>query len=252
MSAAPPLRLPKPSNRYLTAGTLLLISLLVACARPQPTLPPPADAPASFPAQDYEQLPTNEVLSVSAAQLQVRAYRSGRLRRLGHSHVISSTDVQGYAHAPKNLASGRADLYLPLHSFVVDDPQLRLAAGAEFASEPSAEDRNGTRRNMLGAKLLNAAEHPFVSLGITPESITRSGSNMTGRARVTVDIAGMSQILENIPFALAPSPDNGWLLDTEFSLQHSALGLTPFSALGGALSVAPELQIQLQLRLHRL
>ena len=55
----------------------------------------------------------------------------------------------------KPLTETGFDIRLPLESLVVDDAGERTAAGGEFAQPVPPKDRDATRRNMLGEKLLD-------------------------------------------------------------------------------------------------
>ena len=66
--------------------------------------------------------------------------------------------------------SGRADLYVPLDTLVVDEPALRAEAG--FDTQPSAADIAGTRRNML-EKVLEADRYPFALIAVKRSSDRR-------------------------------------------------------------------------------
>ncbi len=233
-------------NRSGGGALFLTLLVLTSCARqplPEPTPPPPTAPDAALAA--YDELPSGDVWTVARARLEVRVYRAGALKRLGHSHIISSEDIRGRAYRPVDPLRGYADLVLPIASFVVDDPTLRAAAGPEFASEPSPADREGTRRNMLGPRLLDAANHPRLHLRIRPTQIGPDA----GRGDVRIDIAGNTQTLDALAFRLRQETPERERIETEFELTHDALGLVPYTALGGALAVAPAMDITLSLTL---
>jgi len=227
--------------RRLLSATAL--ALLAAC---QTTPPAPAPAvpgqPADFPDADYRDS-AGEVFRISPDEswLRLYVYRGGRLARLGHNHVVSSRRVAGLALLAKQVAASRADVYLPVASLVVDDPALRAAAGADFQTTPSEADIAGTRANMLGADLLDAANHPFILARVRGLD-TSAGSASADLELVVRDSVSALQVplqIEQEPCVLHVS--------SAFPLQQTALGLTPFSVLGGALRVEDGIDAQLYL-----
>ena len=101
----------------------------------------------------------------------LKVYRSGALASLGHNHVIDSRSVDGFIYLADDLTEARADLFVPVASFVVDDAAARTAAGPDFATQPTADDIEGTRANMLGPKLLDAEQCPFVVVHVAPMQV---------------------------------------------------------------------------------
>ncbi len=88
---------------------------------------------------------------------------------------------------------------------------------------------------MLSESLLNAEAHPV--LGITGEAA--GGTPADGEVRLTIDLAGRESTVTapvSVEFADAALTATG-----SFRLTHEQLGLEPFTALAGALSVAQEI-----------
>ena len=57
----------------------------------------------------------------SHSKLTVKVYRAGALASLGHNHVIDSRAVDGFVYLADDISRARADLFVPVASFVVDD-----------------------------------------------------------------------------------------------------------------------------------
>jgi polyisoprenoid-binding protein YceI len=115
---------------------------------------------------------------------------------------------------------------------------LRAQAGADFASQPSAADIDGTRRNMLGEKGLNAAQYPFIE--IWSERVRRSGDGLN--ADIVVSVRGtLSRI--SIPIDFIPTGSTSGA-SGKFTVRQSDLGMSPFSILMGAIAVRDELEIE--------
>src|SRR6185503_8409006 len=137
---------------------------------------------------------------------------------------VASHDVRGFV-AP---ADGRADLYLALERLVVDEAPLRAEAGLE--TTPSAEDIEGTRRNMLAS--MQADKYPFAVVRIKD-----SGA-------ATVTLHGVTREVQ-IPIRIERTA--GEISATgRFEILQTDFGITPLSVLGGRIQV----QDRLELRFH--
>lgn len=180
-------------------------------------------------------------LSAPESWLRLQVYRGGRLARLGHNHVISSSDIRGLLRLSPNPANSRADLYLPVASLEVDNAELRAAAGADFQTEPSAADIQGTRDNLLGESLLDAAHYPFIQVRV--RSLSGDATAPTAEVQFLVrDRTSTRQLPLQIEAAHCSLEATA-----SFSLRQTELGLTPFSVLGGALRVEDTIDVTLQL-----
>src|SRR5947208_515404 len=149
------------SRRFFVAAVLAGIAW--GCA-PRIATPPESEqrAPANFPEAYYREAlakgrPVYRV-DPAASLVAIEARRGGSLAHLGHDHVIASHGVLGYV-APEE---GRSDLYVQLGELVVDEPELR--AQSRFDTQPSADDIDGTRQNMLRA--LATEQYPFALIEI--------------------------------------------------------------------------------------
>jgi polyisoprenoid-binding protein YceI len=176
------------------------------------------------------------------SELHWRVYSAGALSGLGHNHVIAARGISGRVQLAEPMQDSQFSLQIPLSSLVVDDPPLRSRYGKDFSSQPSAEDIAGTRENMLGAKLLNAASFPLLR-------IHGKGSAADGQMHVTLEIHGRNLPL-TIPVKIQVS-DKGITARGNFSLTHAQLGLRPFSAALGALKVAEKMDFTFNIRARR-
>ena len=104
-------------------------------------------------------------------------------------------------------------------------------AGPDFAKAVSEKDRQGTRRNMLGSKVLDAENHPFIEV----TALQLSGKPPNVSAEIAIIIKGVTQRLTT-PITLRQS--NGEIIAIgHLKLSQQAFGITPFSILGGAIAV---------------
>jgi polyisoprenoid-binding protein YceI len=184
---------------------------------------------ASASAQDVREYS----IDASKSDIHWLVYKAGSLSRLGHNHVVSVAEVTGRVIVNRSDPSkSRFELQFPVAALVVDDAKLRAALGPDFSSVPSADDIAGTRKNMLGEKVLDAEGHQTIHVtGIGP-----SGQGDAQTFKITVELLGRSVELT------APTKvmigDDGVSASGEFELTHTALGMKPFSVVLGALQVA--------------
>lgn len=169
--------------------------------------------------------------------LQIYAYRAGTLARVGHNHVIASRHLRGELRVPDEPTQTRFSIIIPVALLTIDEPDLRLAAGAEFASEVPDTARDGTRKNMLSEALLDV-EH-YAGIELTSKSIERTAQGY--EAIVTTVVKGVASD-HRVPLRIDSSAGRITARGT-FALSQSALGLTPFSVMMGALAVRDEMQI---------
>ena len=185
------------------------------------------------------------VVDSDASSIRVLVYRAGLLSGLGHNHIISSDDINGIVKCSTELQDTLVDIHFPVATLVVDDAELRDLEGDNFPGRLSEKDIQGTRRNMLGRKLLDADNYPEVRI----RSIDVSGEleSLTVVAEVTV--AGRTS---SITFpARVSRTDERLLISGIVRLSHSDLGLKPFTAGFGTLRVHQEMTIRFELLAHR-
>lgn len=189
---------------------------------------PALDAAAAGP-----EVPAGEYRIVSdESELRVLIFSAGALGALGHNHVITSRALEGRVQVGTSPADSALELAVPVESLVVDDPQARADAGAAFEGAVDADDRRGTRANMLGDKLLDSATWPEVR--IVSESISGEFSRMSVRS--AIEVKGSPHEVE---LAVSASFQGDRLIALgRGRIAHSELGLEPFSAGFGTLRVA--------------
>ncbi len=214
---------------YALYAALLLFVTGCAMQPPQPeTVEIPFD-PAAKGKPSY-------VIDSANSSAVIRVYRAGAMSKLGHNHIVVAHDIRGEVWTAEGGPAFH--LVLPVESFVVDPADLRKAAGPDFSSQPSPEDIQGTRRNMLGEKVLNAAQYPVIELW--SERISGSGDKLI--AEVVVATRGQ---LRRIAVPVTRTANNGALgASGKFTLRQSSIGITPFSILMGAIAVGDELDIE--------
>jgi len=216
---------------------------LVACGAPPRHTP--SDPGPRGPAVPPPDQPTYRV-DPDASELRLEVYRDGPMARLGHDHVIQNRTLSGWGALGAAGVAARFYLEVPVGDFVIDDPAARAEAGPGFEDEVSADAKAGTRANMLGARLLNAAQYPLIR--ITGRVLPGDGpAAAIGSAEIR--IAGAEAALD-VPLRLLVGADTV-SASADFPLQQSALGLAPFSVMMGALRVRDDIQVRLRIVARR-
>ncbi len=214
-----------------------LFLLLSACAGRAPVEPAPPAGESRAADVDHATATEYRVDTV-ASLLQLYVYRAGPLARLGHNHVVASRDLTGTIWYRDRQGRSAFRISLAVAELTVDEPGLREAAGDDFPGEIAPEDVEGTRRNMLGEAVLDAARHPELTAELV--AVEGSGEALTVTAALT--IRGRRRLVD---FPLRLSVDDDRLVATgETTVSHAALGLKPFSVMGGALSVAENIGVR--------
>jgi hypothetical protein len=214
--------------------------ILAGCAiPPREEVPPTAPAPAGKPAAP------GEAWTVTHSLLDVHVYRDGAMQKLGHNHVISTDQLAGTIQLRQPLGETSFELTVPLASLVVDDDAARARAGADFSAPVPDKDRDGTRRNMLGDRLLNAALQPVMRLA--SESLIGDAGRY--EANVRVSLAGSEHVV-TAPFTVTVEGDH---LEAKaaFHLAHEDIGLVPFTVALGVLKVRDDFEVDLTLEARR-
>ena len=228
------------AGRALTrVGVLLCLCLgLAACPRPvQPPAPAPS-VPSAPPAPSEVPGATIYRIDPQASVLNILVYRGGTLARLGHNHVVSSKSLSGRVWMHPQLAKSGFEVAFPVADLIVDDPESRRAAGDEFPPEIPDADKQGTRKNMLRAEVLDAENHPRVEV----KSVKIEGSlpALQATARVTIKQATRDVV---VPVQVTVN-GNRLTAKGEFAILQTEFGMKPFSVALGALEVKDRLDVR--------
>jgi hypothetical protein len=227
-------------NRVVTAVVVLS---LAACAAPRPRrAAPESPSPA---ANGLLALPAPGEYKIDSenSELRLLIYRAGPLARLGHNHVMVNRAVTGRAQIADSISATSFSLSMPASAFAVDDAQSRTEEGDDFPGDIPEDAKAGTRRNMLSPAVLNAAEFP----DITISSVSLSGSLQAATADMEISAAGHRS---KISAPLTLQGDAHHLVATgSMELRQTALGLAPYSLMGGALQVQDAMQLKFKITL---
>jgi polyisoprenoid-binding protein YceI len=236
----------------LLLPAVLLVGVLGGCAlRPQPAAPAPPAAPPPTPAP-HEGTPYDIV--PQASLLTILVYRGGTLASAGHNHVVASHELTGTIYVPAELLRGSFEVHIPVATLTVDEAALReKQSAADFPPDVSEGAKEGTRRNLLGPALLDAEHYPEIVLRALrlerPPPL--AGAASAGAASDTVlaqlqsSVRGQLRTL-TLPVRYARA-ERELVVSGEMPLRQSDLGLTPFSAMLGALQVQDEMHVSFRI-----
>ena len=219
----------------------VLVLSLGACAAPRPH--PPAPNPPIQAGAGLQSLPPAGPYEIDAgrSELRVLVYRAGPLANLGHNHVMVSHAVTGRVQVGSDIATSSFSLKVPVESFAVDEREARSEEGGDFPGDIPEDAKAGTRHNMLSAAVLNAAEFPE----ITVSSVSLSGTPDALVANLTVSIAGHEASI-SAPCSLLGDEHTVTAVGA-MELRQTAIGITPYSLLHGALQVQDAMQLKFRI-----
>jgi len=233
----------------LLATVVALGGLLVGCAvRPAPPAAP-GIAPVAAPGVAFPETPAPHVgkpydVIPQESLLTILVYRGGTLASAGHNHVIASHDLTGTVYLPTDPLQSSFELHLPVGSLTVDEAALRAQQSSpEFPPDVSESAKQGTQHNMLGPALLDAQHSPEIVLRALRMEKTAEADHAL--ARVQCIVRGAARTL-TVPVRYESRGD-ALIVSGEMPLKQTDLGLTPFTAMLGALQVQDEMRISFRI-----
>jgi polyisoprenoid-binding protein YceI len=232
--------------KLLLAAALPLL-ILSGCPAPPRVSAPPAAAPgtvSAVPPQGAPHVGAPYDVVADASLLTVLVYRGGALASAGHNHVIASHALSGAIYVAPELLRSSFEVHIPVATLTVDEASLRAAQGAaDFPPAVSASAKDGTRHNMLGPALLDAGHYPEIVLRAL--SLERAAGGAADANTVVAHV--QSTVRDQVHTFAVPvrwQLSQGTLdLSGTLTLRQSELGLTPFSAMLGALQVQDEMHV---------
>jgi len=175
-------------------------------------------------------------IDASASDIHWLVYKAGALARLGHNHVISVPGLHGSVTiGAQDLSASSFEIVIPVADLVIDDPKLRSGLGEDFASVPTEKDIEGTRHNMLTDRVLDGDKFPTIRVSGTGPF----GATGAQTFKLKVELLGRTVGL-TVPTNVTVTEDRVEA-SGEFDLTHAELGMQPFTALMGALSVGEKM-----------
>lgn len=227
-------------HRKLIGGLALLGVLLLAAGCPRAVRKPEVQAPDTAPVADTRGA-TLYAIDPQQSEVLIHVFRGGRLARLGHNHVVASKSVSGRAWLHPTFSRSGFELAFPVEQLIVDDVDMRRAAGAEFSSEVSEADKAGTRKNMLRAEVLDAERFPRITL----QSVRVLGERDAATLRTRITIRDATRELD-VPASIRIEGEQ-LHVSGEFDVNQTDFGIKPFSVALGALEVQDRLRVKFSL-----
>jgi len=219
--------------RYVVLAAVLLT--MAACASVKHREVPPAPA-AHPPAAQVEG--THYRVVPEQSEVHILVYRGGPLARLGHNHVMVSRDVAGDIWIADSIERSSLTVNMPVETLIVDDAEARRSEGADFPVEVPEDAKQGTRKNMLSAAVLDGDQFKTIELRSTAISGTRTALRLT----LAITIKDQTREVE-VPASVSYEQDR-WVATGEFAIKQSDFGIQPFSVAMGAVQVVDELRIK--------
>ena len=172
----------------------------------------------------------------AASDIHWLVYKAGALARLGHNHVIAVPSPRGSVTVDaQDPSASHFEIVIPVADLVIDDAKLRSGLGEDFASVPTPKDIEGTRHNMLTDRVLDGDKFPTIRVsGVGP-----FGAAGAQTFKLKVELLGRTVDL-TVPTKVTVTDDRVEA-SGEFDLNHADLGMQPFTALMGALSVGEKM-----------
>jgi YceI-like domain len=221
------------------AAAVIVLSLAACAARhPRPVVPPEVPAQARLQALPA---PGEYRIDSSASELRLLVYRAGPLANLGHNHVMVNRALTGVVQIGAGVSASSFSLSMRGDDFVIDDAQARQEEGADFPGDIPEDAKAGTRHNMLSSAVLNAAEFP----DITVKSASLTGTLNELNADLEIGAAGHTSRI-SVPLSLQGDAHH-FTAAGLIELRQTALGLTPYSLLHGALQVQDSMQLKFKI-----
>ncbi len=225
---------------------------LMACVAtpPAPPIASPSATQASQPpdlAATYAELLKSGgkviPLDPKTSDVRILVFRGGRAGTAGHNHVLSAPQFTGFFHLPSSGANNaRFDLAFRLDQLEIDNAALRATLGGAFSAVMPPEFIEGTRRHMLGEDNMQAAQFPFVRI----RSLEIQGEAPRFAAKVEIEMHGQKREMW-LPLTVEGLPER-LSVTGSFVLRQTDFGVTPYSILGGLVTVKDEVIIEFTLR----
>lgn len=175
-----------------------------------------------------------------SGRIVVHAYKAGIFSGFAHDHHFEVTDWRATADVPEGDPSSAA-LEVVLAAGSLRDRQASL----------SEADRRKVDAQAAGPKVLDAEHHPRITF--RSDRVTLEPGADARRARGTLH--GTLSVRErSAPVDVAFEAERegeAWRVRGRARARQSALGIRPFKAFGGTVSVKDELEIEVDLELAR-
>ena len=242
MSAAQDFELRSAAWRPLRSAAFVA-ALLFAGACQTPSVAPTAPIPTgpTLPTAPPAAQATRYSIRSDLSDVRFLVYRTGRLAKLGHNHVIQPRTITGEIYLAADFQRSSFSLVVPVTDFHVDDPEARSVEGEEFAAPPDSDAIAGTTKNMLGDKVLDAVRFPQIDI----RSVALIGPVWAPDITLRIKLRGVERDI-TVPVAI-DYRDGQLAVTAVFAINQTDFGITPLSVLGGALQVADTVRVRMRI-----
>jgi len=224
-------------------GLALVVGCSIRSGPADPTAKPTGTAgtqPVTFAARQLA--PGAYRVEPARSDLRILVYRAGPVAHLGHNHVVEARALEGWVELARELEHSDFWLRIPVSELVVDDPATRERSGPEFAAPIDPEGIAGTRANMLGPQVLDAAQWPEIRL----EGHLKRGPIDAPSWDVAIGIRDVTR-RRQIPVEVRALADGAMLVSGRFGVPQTDFGMTPVTALDGGLRVRDRVDLAFSL-----
>lgn len=174
--------------------------------------------------------------------VKIYVFRGGMATKLGHNHVLSAPQFDGFVYLPQSGESdARFDLVFRLDQLEIDNPAYRSGLGKAFNSLLPPGAIEGTREHMLGSDNLQADRFPWVRI----HAVQITGEYPRLAAKVLIEMHGQTRE-QWVPLSISGLPDKLGVSGS-FVMRQTDFGAQPYSVLGGLLAVKDEVVIEFNL-----
>lgn len=230
-------------SAWLRALAVSIALSLAACATPPPA---PEISPTALP--DLPAAPAQAVrytVSADESDLRIVVYRAGRVAALGHNHVARAGGLSGHVDLAPDVHRSVFTLSVAVAEFEVDPPEARRDEGEAFSKMPPPAAIEGTTRNMLGKRVLDAARFPTIDI----RAVAVTGPPWAPDVTVRITLRDVTRDI-TVPVAVWHN-DRLLVATAVFDVKQTDFGIKPLSVFGGAIAVQNALRVRLRIVARR-
>lgn len=227
------------SQVRISAVLYACVAILAACQIPSESRVPTAPTKPVLPAAPAQA--TRYTIRSDLSDVRFLVYRAGPLAARGHNHVVQAKTITGEIALSPDFQRSTFSIVMPVADFIVDSAEARMVEGEEFAKLPPPEFIEGTTRNMMGSKVLDAAQFPEIEI----RTVDVIGPSWAPDVTLRIRLKGVERDM-TVPVAIQYA-NNRLEAITVFEVKQTDFGISPLSILGGALQVADAIRVRMRI-----
>jgi len=227
------------SHVLMFAISCAYLVILTACQIPSESRVPAAQTRPALPAAPAQA--THYTIRSDLSDVRFLVYRAGPLAARGHNHVVQAKTITGDIYLSPEFQRSTFSIVMPVADFVVDSAEARTVEGEEFAKLPAPEFIEGTTRNMMGSRVLDATQFPQIEI----RTVAVIGPSWAPDVTIRIRLKGAERDIA-VPVAIDYANDR-LVAITVFEVKQTDFGISPLSILGGALQVADAIRVRMRI-----